>query len=64
MSAPALDPERPYTPYQRRQVITRLATKRDIDLTAATEVFKAMEFDNPEGIVALVASLPESPKGE
>jgi hypothetical protein len=62
-----LDPERPYTPYQRRQLISALAKKKNIDIFEATTQFKAMEQANPEGLEKLIATFdkdPEKPEDE
>lgn len=57
-----LDPERPYTTYQRRELIVKLAKSKDLTIMEATEMFKAMEFDNPDGIAKLAGKFPKSPK--
>lgn len=61
---PVLDPERPYSPYQRRAVILKMVSKQNIDIGEAADKFKAMEVANPEGIIKLCDGFPKSPKDE
>lgn len=56
-----LQPERFYTPFQRHEVVCRIATSQNIDLWAAADKFKAMEFSNPEGLKKLVDVFPPDP---
>lgn len=60
MSA-VLDPERPYTPYQRRQVIKQLSSKFDCDIFKATEKFAAMELENVEGLKKICDKFDKAP---
>lgn len=60
--SPVLDPERPYTPFQRREVIGRIAASQKISIYEATERFKAMELANEEGLKKLVDTMPKAPE--
>ena len=57
-----LSPERPYSSFQRREIIIRIAEKNGIDLIDATTQFNAMEMADPEALAKLAATLPEGPK--
>jgi hypothetical protein len=56
-----LDPERPYTPYQRRAVTMKLAQMDGTDLVAASNKFAAMEMENPDGLKKLCDKFDKAP---
>jgi hypothetical protein len=55
------DPKRPYTPYQRREVIVKLAANNNISVMEAAERFKALEFSDLRSLADLCAKFPEEP---
>lgn len=61
MTAPSLDPERFYTPFQRREVIAKLSSAKSIDIVEAAKLFTTMEFENPDGLKSLIAKFDEAP---
>ena len=56
--------DRRYTPYQRRQVISHLMEKENIDIVEAAARFKAIEFENPDGLALLCSKFSEEPEDD
>lgn len=53
--------DRGYTPYQRRQVISKIAERDNISVVDAAQKFKAMEFENPSDLKKLCQKFDEEP---
>lgn len=68
MPSGTFEPERVWTPFQRRTIILKFAENartdpsQPLDLDAATQRFKDLENDEPLKLKALVAKLSPAPK--
>lgn len=56
-----MDPERPYTSYQRREVVNFLAERKGITIFEAGELFKTMEFSDLDKLREFVKNFPKDP---
>lgn len=55
-------PPKPYTVFQKREVIRRIAAKEGCTLDEASDRFFYIETTEPEQLKAIVAKIPEQPK--
>lgn len=57
-----LNPERPGTTYQIRQVIEKIAVAKDLTLWEAAEKVKVLEFEDPDSLQKLCEKFDAEPE--